>query len=158
MLTYSEVAKLPANHSSFCCAKWVVTDCAPLVVVADLHSPLSCYWPIHKTNLTIITADRSGSWSWSVNNVIITSLLNNASNSWLASFPGLPTVQFLTACTYCTWSKTGQWEDLGMRLTYSSAFIPGHWTPTSSKWSQRKLVAPIPRWEQFSKLFSFPSQ
>jgi len=35
----------------------------------------------------------------------------------IASFPGLPTIQFLIACKqYGKWSKTGEWEGLGMRL------------------------------------------
>ena len=39
----------------------------------------------------------------------------------LASFPGFPTVQFLITFSifaHGKWSKTGQWEGLGMRLVY----------------------------------------
>jgi len=41
-------------------------------------------------------------------------------------------------------------------VTYTQINLPGHWTPTSSSWPQLELVMPIPLWEQFRRLFSFP--
>lgn len=75
--------------------------------------------------------------------------------SLASSFPGLPTVQFLISCkNYCIarWSKTGQWEGLGM-----SPPFPIKWPIYGKKFTLRFLKCFVVLFSKFSRSSTQPN-
>ena len=54
-LTYSWISQLSTHNLGISAGERVVTDCAPLIVVADLHSSFILSDAIHQTKRTIST-------------------------------------------------------------------------------------------------------